>query len=95
MVLSRKGKFLSGIRKSAPINSDGSEPAPKVFDWVDAVIDSLIYASGFFIGSLVTGIADGGLSILDFGIATLLFSGSFVTFLRIKRNIPKEVREPL
>ncbi len=83
-----KAKFVKNVE-----NKDGVS-TPKIvltFDWKDALLDSIIYASGFGIGSLVTGIADGGLSALDLQITLLLFSGSFVAFLRVKRNIPKEV----
>lgn len=75
------------LSRNGQTNSNGS------FDWIDAFVDSIIFASGFGIGSLITGIADGGLSTLDMQIAVLLFASSFIAFLSKKRGIPKTVDE--
>lgn len=95
-MLSRKGKWkpcLTIKNKSIKLASGNSQPSSNVFDWDDAIIDSLIYASGGLFGSLATGIADGGISLLDVEVALILFGGLFFGFLAFKRKITSQPPE--
>lgn len=87
-MLSRKGKLITCVRVvSEEINPTAS--ATTIFDWKDALLDSIIVGGTTFVTSLVAGLADGGIGFLDLETALIAGALSFMTFLSIKRGLPQ------